>query len=316
MIRYAFSAVGLLAWIMAIHAQGLLPARPVTTVLESPSTLSMQQESSAGSTFDSIWSSRRPRRDALGQEEGSEGSVERPDEIETDRDSFTPAVTTVARHRTILESAYTFTDFRHGGEGHSFPELLIRYGITDRWELRLGWNYEIAGIPALDGEGASLPGEGGKEFGNRVTYGSKFRLTEAEGWLPGSAIILAGATPTGGPATDTHMVATYVFGWELANRWKLDASFRYGTGSEEEDRFNEWAPSVVLKVPLGEKINTHVEYFSIFSTGKEEAIRAHYFSPGVHYLVTENFEIGVRVAWGLNEQAGNFFANAGIGWRF
>lgn len=293
-----------------------MPVRPITSVTENPSTFSKQQESSSSTTFESIWSSRRPRRDALGQEEGTEGSIERPDEIETDRDSFTPAVTTVARYRTILESAYTFTDFRRGGEAHSFPELLVRYGLTDRWELRLGWNYEIAGIPVLDGEGGSLPGEGEKEFGNRVTYGSKCRLTEAEGWMPGSAIILAGATPTGGPETDTHFIATYVFGWELANRWKLDASFRYGTGSEEEDRFNEWAPSVVLKVPVGEKINTHVEYFSIFSTGKEEVIRAHYFSPGVHYLLSENFEIGVRVAWGLNEQATNFFANAGIGWRF
>ncbi len=24
----------------------------------------------------------------------------------------------------------------------SFPELLLRYGIGDRFELRLGWNYE------------------------------------------------------------------------------------------------------------------------------------------------------------------------------
>ncbi|MBL8821252.1 MAG: transporter [Planctomycetia bacterium] len=316
MLRYVFTGVGLLLFVLPTFAQDLFPVRPNTNEASAAPTMMMQQEIDRGSRIDSLWTIRRPRRDALGQEQGTQGSFERPDEIETDRDSFTPAVTTVARHRTILESAYTFTDFRHGGEGHSFPELLVRYGLTDRWELRLGWNYEIAGIPALDGEGAALPDEGGKEFGNRVTYGSKFRLTEAEGWMPGSAIILAGATPTGGPATDTHFIATYVFGWEFANRWKLDASFRYGTGSEEEDRFNEWAPSLVLKVPIGEKINTHVEYFSIFSTGKEEAIRAHYFSPGVHFLVTENFEIGVRVAWGLNEQATNFFANAGIGWRF
>ena len=40
------------------------------------------------------------------------------------------------------------------------------------------------------------------------------------------------------------------------------------------------------------------------------------FSPGDHYLITENLEIGVRVGWGLNEQSARFFSNAGLGWRF
>lgn len=39
-------------------------------------------------------------------------------------------------------------------------------------------------------------------------------------------------------------------------------------------------------------------------------------SPGVHYLITPDIEIGMRVGWGLNNEAARFFSNVGIGWRF
>src|SRR5262249_29873261 len=56
----------------------------------------------------------------------------REDEIETDRDSFTPAISTAGRGRLIVESAYSFLDNRHVPETHSFPELLLRYGVMER----------------------------------------------------------------------------------------------------------------------------------------------------------------------------------------
>src|SRR5687768_11001436 len=75
-------------------------------------------------------------------EPAQEEREKRPEggEIETDRDSFTPATTTADRGRLIVESAYTFLDNRAVKETHSFPELVLRYGLTDRVEVRLGWN--------------------------------------------------------------------------------------------------------------------------------------------------------------------------------
>jgi hypothetical protein len=91
---------------------------------------------------------------------------------------------------------------------------------------------------------------------------------------------------------------------------------RYGTASDKEDHFNQWAPSVVLKAPVGERWAVHAEYFGLFSTGKENEFTRHFFSPGAHYLVTENLEVGVRVGWGLNDQSARFFSNVGFGWRY
>jgi hypothetical protein len=247
------------------------------------------------------------------------------DPVETDRDSFTPSTRTAGRHRLILESAYSFIDNRGVPETHSFPELLLRYGAGEFLELRLGWNYEVGGGGSeVSGSEAGdfLPPEGetlndpGLLREHRVTYGLKAALTEQKTWVPESAFIVQGFTPTRGESTATEMVATYVFGWELPNRWKADAAVRYGTGSEGGDRFGTWAPSAVLKVPLGERWNVHGEYFGLFSQDKAEDTVRHYFSPGVHFLVTPDLEVGVRVGWGLNDQSARFFCNTGLGWRF
>jgi hypothetical protein len=112
------------------------------------------------------------------------------------------------------------------------------------------------------------------------------------------------------------VVVTPAAGWEFFDRWKLDAACRYGTGNEEGDHFDFIAPSAVLKVPVGEKVSVHAEYFGLFSRDKAPDFVLHYFSPGVHYLITPNLEVGVRVGWGLNDQSARFFSNAGVGWRF
>lgn len=134
--------------------------------------------------------------------------------------------------------------------------------------------------------------------------------------MPESSVIVTGRTPTGGRSHDTHFVGTYVFGWELANRARLDAALRYATASVDEDFFNVWAPSLVYKFPLIERLDVHAEYFSLFSQNKEDEFAKHYISPGAHYLMTPDFEIGVRFGWGLNDDASRFFTNAGFGWRF
>lgn len=241
------------------------------------------------------------------------------DHLETDRDSFTPAITTVGAGRMMLESAYSFTDARVGFESHSFPEMLVRYGANDWLEWRLGWNFETGGGASVSSvnegqvEDASLIE---REVEHRIGYGAKAQLFTQEGLLPDAVVILQGYTPTGGSGNDSHVVGTYGVGWEGPRGSRLDASLRYRTASEEEDRFAVWAPSAVFKIPLGRRWAVHAEYFGVFSHQKEDEFSRNYFSPGIHHLVTPDFEVGLRVGWGLTDDSGKFFSNFGIGWRF
>ncbi|MCA9232446.1 MAG: transporter [Planctomycetales bacterium] len=245
-------------------------------------------------------------------------SVEEEEELETDRDSFTPATTTAGDKRWIVEAAYSFIDNRSVPETHSYPEFLVRRGIDDWLELRVGWNYEVGG--AGSPVSGNVPGDFGEESEleeeSRVFYGAKVMLMDQHGLCPGSTVLIQGFTPTGGEVTDTQMSATYIFGWTGENGQVWDSAIRFSTSSLEEDNFNVWAPSTVLKIPVGERWKVHAEYFGIFSDGRQEKSSQHFFSPGAHYLITRDLEIGCRVGWGLNDQAPGFFSNAGMGWRY
>ncbi len=140
---------------------------------------------------------------------------EEEDEIETDRDSFTPSTTTAGNGRVIFESAYSFIDNRSVPETHSFPELLVRRGVCDWLELRLGWNYEVggAGSPISGNVPSDLGDESELERESRMLYGLKALLTDQHQWIPESAVLLQGYTPTSGAVNDTQMSATYIFGW-------------------------------------------------------------------------------------------------------
>jgi hypothetical protein len=241
------------------------------------------------------------------------------DHIETDRDSFTPATTLAGPGRLILESAYSFIDNRDAAETHSYPELIGRYGVAEWLELRLGANYEIGGESnAISGAGGDV-GElesGDVESESKISYGFKAALSEQDGWMPRSAAVLHGNTPTSGAETATHLVATYVWGYTLVKGCEWDTAIRYGDGSEEEDDFNRWAPSTVLKVEVIENWLAHIEYFGLFTDGREQELSQSDISPGIHHLLTPNIELGVRVGWGVSRDAANFFSNAGVGVRF
>jgi hypothetical protein len=239
-----------------------------------------------------------------------------PEEIETDRDSFTPATSITPHCRTIAEMSYSFVDNRIGYDTNSYPELLLRRGITDRLELRLGWNMEV-GSGGADISGIEEPSfEGGFEREATLLYGVKAATSEQQGIVPQSAILVQGYTPTQGPEATTQISVGEVFGWRFAEVWQWDSSFRFGSGNDGDDQFSLWSGSTVLKRDLGERWNVHIEYFNVCSSDKEVELSRHFVSFGPHVLLNPNLEIGVRVGFGLNEQSSKFFSNVGVGWRF
>ena len=307
--RFAFVVWGLCLSLSSTTAQESAFSSPTTLKPDARSTIVDPAESLSGSR--------------LRGREVAERSEPKREEIETDRDSFTPSTALTPRGRLIVESAYSFLDNRGFKETHSLPELILRYGVNERLELRFGWNAEIGGsgaeVSGNAGEGDPFEHEDKVEREHTILYGAKFRISGQDRLLPRSVLILQGYTPTGGSegvSTASSVIATYAAGWEFANRWRLDGSMRYGFDSEKGDRFNDWAPSIVLKVPVGEKLAVHAEYFGIFTTKKEQNTNRQFFSPGLHALVTPDLEIGFRLGWGLNDQSARFIANAGIGWQY
>jgi hypothetical protein len=58
-----------------------------------------------------------------------------PEPIVTDRPDFTEAAVVVGKRRFQIESGFT-SERRRSGRSLGLPEVLMRYGVSERWEVR------------------------------------------------------------------------------------------------------------------------------------------------------------------------------------
>ncbi len=255
----------------------------------------------------------------------SSGAVEFPD-LNADRDGFTPSVFVVDQGRVLVETSYVYIQNRDGRPTNAYPELLCRIGATEWLEWRIGANYEVGSqgsvVTNVEVGEDTEPGTAGYE--SSMLYGLKASLAEQDGLLPQSCFIMEGDTPMYGEESGTLPIATLVAGWELpfafaghgAQPWRLDTALRYSYVQSEGSWFNRWAPSAIVRMPMTERFEVHAEWFGTFSEGRSLEVSRPFFSTGTHYALTERFEVGLRVGWGLTQQAANFFSDAGCAWRY
>ena len=239
-------------------------------------------------------------------------------EIGTDRDAFTPSTLTVPPGSVLTEGSYVYIDNRDLPPTNSYPELLTRAPVADWLEVRFGVNYcnNGGGYLVTNAEGGDGRGNGTIYYESSVLYGVKAAVTQQDGLLPQSCFIMEGFTPLYGDYSSTVPIATYALGWKSEAEWRIDAAIRYVYAEGLEGWFNKWAPSIVLRLPATERWEVHVEYFSTFTVGALDEETVPFFSPGTHYMLTDDLEIGLRIGWGMTRDAAAFFSDAGFGWRW
>lgn len=239
-------------------------------------------------------------------------------ELHTDRDAFVPSTRSVDLGHTLVEGSFTFIDNRGSPETYSFPEILVRRGMTERFELRFGVNYESGSggsvvTPVETGEG--LEGDV-RERESNILYGCKLWLTDDDGWVPRSSLVVEAFTPLSGDVWGTEPSAMYAFGWALPGEWRFEALGRYVYADSAEGAFDKWNAAAVLRLPVTERFEVHAEWFTTWSAGLEDETVRPFVGPGMHFLVTPRFEIGARMGWGLSRDAASFFFDTGAAVRF
>jgi hypothetical protein len=238
-------------------------------------------------------------------------------DLGTDRDAFTPCTHVVEEGVTLHESSYVFIDNLEGLPTNNFPEWLVRIGATEEFEWRFGVNYGVGSqgnvVTSVEvGEGTL---DGSSLYETSILYGFKLNTSTQEDWRPESAFILEATTPVYGDVFGTSPVATVVAGWGLPGEWRLDGALRYAYAEGLADWFSRWTPSVVLRVPLSDRWQMHAEWFGNYTEGLVDDTSQPFFSPGFHYVIGKNVEIGLRVGWGLGGSAAPFFSDAGLAIR-
>jgi hypothetical protein len=247
--------------------------------------------------------------------------------IETDRPDFTEASSTVPQGWLQLESGYTFTyDIPQGQlrRVHTAPEFLLRYGMTDSYELRLAWTYQWESV--RDSSGATTVTDGAED----LVVGVKLALSEQRRVLPEAAVIVQLGIPTGARAFSHNHIESgvnFLYGWEITPQWSVAGSTGFETGTELilastpsgqfplRDQVIVVHQSITTGRSITDRLGSYFEYFVLDVNTGQGRESHHFLNGGFIFLVDENTQWDIRAGWGLNESADDLFAGVGYSIR-
>jgi len=228
-----------------------------------------------------------------------------------DRPDFTESTEAVPFGRVQIEMGYTFT-YDGGGDSlreHTAPELLVRIGLVEDIEFRLGWvGYIHARQPGDKRDGAS-----------DIEIGAKFKLVDQRDVAPHFALLISTSAPTGSSDITTNQYNPKVgllWAYDLSPRLSLAGNVNFAWPSADNGgRYFQQSASVSLAAGLTESLGAYVEYFGFFGLDGGGS-PSHSFNTGVTCHITNNFQIDARVGLGLNQAADDLFAGIGMTVRF
>lgn len=232
----------------------------------------------------------------------------------TDRPDFTESAVSVQPGRVQVELGVTA---EQSGEvdSQSFGEILVRIGLSDAIELRLGANSYVR-------ETSSAEEADGLE---NSSIGIKIELVhggdEPQARKPAAALLIATTLPTGSPAVrQPHLEPGVVLAveWSLGSRSAIASNVGVVYASDDDDQFLAGSLSVALSTDLGRGFGGYVEYFNLVpeSSGPDDR---HFLNAGFTYLISDDFQLDIRGGSEVGGEMGSkadYFAGIGLAYRF
>jgi hypothetical protein len=229
---------------------------------------------------------------------------------------LTERITAVARGRVRIEGGYIFTydQVRDvSAVQHALPDLLLRIGLTDRLELRVGW-----------------PGYRSVDYSDgweRLSYdealdpnvGFMFDLWQQRGWLPQTAV--QAAVPIsleGNPLVFDSLqpVAQLLYLWSLGDRWSVGGTSGMAIFEDFGDRYGQFQQSFDVDYVLSDRLGTFVQWTVLVDHCSVDDGSQHLLSGGLTFLWTERFQSTLETGVGLNERAPDFLAGIRFSYSF
>ncbi len=224
----------------------------------------------------------------------------------TDRPDATESAVSVAPGRFQLEGGYTAA--RSGSLTlHSLGEALLRVGLTDRTELRLGLSsFRVGAGPG--------PNEAGMDD---TSLGAKFVLHRSDGAGPRIAVLADATLPTGsGPfgGEGVQPGGLLAVGWDLSPRVGIGANAGYRYARDGTGRFDELRSSLALGFGLTDEAGLYLEYFADHrpANGRPSEVS---LDGGVTLLLSPDLQLDARGEFGLSSAAPDYALGAGVSIR-
>lgn len=212
------------------------------------------------------------------------------DTIVTDRPDATEASSTVGKGTLQIETGGLYESFEANtiqSESFTYNTMLVRYGILDNLELRLGWNF-IEGVTKVNGNKLDNVASGLSP----LLLGLKIDISEEDEAMPEIALI-GHVFPVFSASTDFRPETTAVdFRLSLSHTLNEKSSIGYNIGAQWGNDSPEAAAIYTLAYgySLSDKFGCYAE---LYGDLPEDSSANHYWDAGFTYLASKDLQFDI-----------------------
>lgn len=241
-------------------------------------------------------------------------------ELVTDRPDQTESALVVPRGSVQIETGWLRIEDEDGRFEIETEELLgtlVRVGLSDRVELRLGWAGDVEEEVELDGQRlGEISGVGDAEIGTKI------HLATERGRRPEVALLAAVGLPVGEDEITSDRFDP-AFRVSLAHTLSDRISFGYNLGMAWEsaetlpgvrETFSFFQYTAAMGFGLSERWGAFVEVFGDLPVDAPGGA-ANSVDGGFTFLVRDNFQLDVSAGAGLSDSAPDRFLGLGLSVR-
>jgi hypothetical protein len=234
------------------------------------------------------------------------------DELITDRPDQTESSSTVPQKTLQIETGFVLENFSYDNiefQNLGLGTTLLRYGVWDNFELRLGSYYQQSKVKSNDLDIDSTQSGMGP-----ILAGFKVYVIEEKGIRP-EISILADLTLNKVGKLDYRPTYTYSTIKISASHTLSDffsLGYNLGFASDGENANGLFVYSLVLGMSITDKFGGFAEIYGTSAEGDDPHTRA---DAGFTYLLRPNLQLDISGGTGLDGEVNMYFVSTGITWR-
>ncbi|MCD2258108.1 transporter [Psychroserpens luteolus] len=216
----------------------------------------------------------------------------------TDRPDATEASSTVGKGILQIETGGLYESFEENAvtsQSYTFNTTLVRYGILDNIELRLGWDF-VEGVTKVNGNKLNNVTSGLSP----LLLGVKIDIAEEKNGMPEIAFI-GHVFPLFSASKDYRPETTGVdFRFSLSHTLSDNSSLGYNIGAQWGDDSSEAAAIYTLAYGYSftDKFGMYAE---LYGDLPEDSSANHYWDAGLTYLLSNDLQLDAYVGTSITE---------------
>jgi hypothetical protein len=247
----------------------------------------------------------------LGLAHAKAQEVEGQKEMVTDRPDATEAPSVVPQGYLQVETGAFYTSFEENNfktEVWGYNTTLLRFGILERLELRLGWNFEETRFSFNGTEDPNV-----LSGFSPLLAGAKVAITQEDGWLPEIGLIGHLFLPFTASNDYRPQTTGTDFRFSLAHTLSETSSIGYNVGAQWFEGTEGVA--YIYTLAYGYSVtDTLGLYAEIYGDFPENGKANHLWDAGLTYLLQPNIQLDATVGRSITEGQ-DILLSAGISFR-